>query len=357
MSVIIPLRSLTTSLFITIINASIELACLSAVLVIIAANECRKLHRGEAVNIRTHCFVVRFGTVAAMIMFITLEILVSVNSEVGFRVSTKLQDCVTTREGMISGEDTPASEAITMRCMNVSSDNVYSFRNGNYSKVDGSVQCEKDVVFNYTGGDIIPLEPILGSSIKCSFGICAAAKARGNILLLSESFPEGSGEIENSGASFLRTNLSFDPQPILEDIASKLAELYQVPITDELRLRRLSLLRAIDSRCEFIDEQKQVTEISTWIAVLILIVWVLSIVVILTALFVRRSVFYDMHRTWDWATKTYNVPDRDFGTEFFIKSRLEGDIRRIFVVNSAEDDEELNELEGAVEWKPHRPHD
>lgn len=28
------------------------------------------------------------------------------------------------------------------------------------------------------------------------------------------------------------------------------------------------------------------------------------------------SVFYEIHQTWDLATKTYNVPDRDFGTDF-----------------------------------------
>lgn len=349
MFVTIPLRSLTTSLFITIINALIEVSCLSAVLVIIAANECRKLRKGEAINIRTHCSSIRFVTIAAMLMFVTLEVLISINSEVGFRNKNAQQDCVTTREGIISENDSPASEAITLRCMKVTG-SVYYFRTGNYSNIDGSIQCEQKVVYNYTVLNLIEDEPLSGSVRSCEAAICVAVKARGKELFISTPYKEGSDE-GVSVAPFIPTTLSFDPEPLLEDIANKVVQLYASQILDEMQIRRLALLGAEDGKCDFRADQKQVTEISTWIVVMLLIVWVLSIGLILVALFIRRYVFYDMNRTWDWATKAYNVPERNFGTDFYIKSSLEGGTHRIFVVSSTTEDN-FNDLEMSVEFKP-----
>lgn len=351
MSVTIPIRSLTASLVITIINASIELACLSAMLIMIAANECRKLRKGEAINIRTHSFSVRLVTVIAMVMFITLEILISVNSATGFWITTKEQDCVSTREGIISENDSLASEAITMRCMSITND-VFSFRTGNYSRVDGSVQCEKNVVYKYTAQDFVHDEPISDAVIKCFSTKCAAVKAREKTLLMSGPYEKGTGDVKTSTTSFLRTNLTFDPKPILEDIAEKLVEVYNLAILDDLQIRRLVLLGAADTRCEFTDEKNQVTEIPTWIVILLLIVWMSSIFLVIVALFVRRSIFYDIHRTWDWASKTYNVPERNFGTDFYIKSIFDGSIHRIYVVSSPENENEGMDLEMPLELKP-----
>ena len=344
----VPFRSLTTSLLITIINASIELALLSAMLVMIAANECRKLRRGEAINIRRHCFSVRLVTVAAMIMFIVLEILISINSKAGHSMTTKEDACISTRGGMVSINDSSASEAITMRCMNESG-NVFSFRNGNYSKDSGMIRCEDNTsfVYEYTAKDLIPDDPQSNAVTKCISAKCVAVKSRGNNLLISVPYEENSGSMETNNTSFMLTTVLFDPKPMMEDVADRVAELYQLQITDELQIRRLALLRAIDSNCEVRVMGHQVTEISTWIAALTIIVWILSILLIFAAIFVKRHIFFDLNRIRDWAAKTHNMPGRDSGDEFYIKTGLEGDIHRLYVTNSPKDN--LSDMEMSLE--------
>ena len=350
----VPFRSLTTSLFITIINASIELAFLSAMLVMIAANECRKLRKGEAINIRRHCFSVRLVTVTAMIMFIVLEILISINSKAGHSMTTKEDACISTREGMVSLNDSSASEAITMRCMNVNGD-VFSFRNGNYSKDNGMIRCENDTsfVYKYTAKDLVADDPLSNAVTKCISTKCVAVKSRGNSLLISVPYEESSGSMANKNNSFMLTTVMFDPKPMIEDVADRVAELYQLQITDELQIRRLALLRAIDSDCDVMVMEHQVTEISTWIAAITIIVWILSILLIFSAIIVKRHIFYDINRIRDWAEKTYNVPGRDSGDEFYIKTGLEGDIHRLYVTNSLKDN--LSDMEMSLESEDYGP--
>lgn len=346
-SISIPFRSLTASLFITIINASVELAFLSAMLVMIAANECRKLRKGEAIHIQTHLFSVRLATALAMIMFLAIETLLSINSKEGHRIVTTYTACFKTREGVVSKFNSSASAAITGNCTKMTEDG-FSIRTGTLNKSTWTVQCDGNLAYSYTPKRIVRNESLSEAVIKCISATCVAVKSRDHILLISTPSKANSNDVETSNTSFMPTNVTFDPKPILEDISDRVAELYQLGVTDEAQIRRMVLVRAIDGNCEVRTKTDQTTEMDTWIAGLTLAVWILSILLVFAALFIRRRVFFDINRMRDWAAKIHNVPGRGINSEFYIKADLDDDLSRVYVVDSLTKDN-LSSLETSLE--------
>lgn len=342
--VVIPLAPFTTSLLITIVNASVELACLSSMLIFIALSECQRLRNGKAISIRWHCIWVRLVTVIAMIMFVALEIVISVNSDTATKKVINSEDCVTTKLGVRS-KDSPPSEIVTFQCMKIQS-NKYMFHTGNYSNANGRVQCEKEIVYWYLAQRFLENVPIAGGTTNCEGDTCVVLKSDKKVLLISEPFHKISLNNKSAQATFLPTNLPFDPSDKLEEYAKKMSELYAFPVTDELDIRRLLLLGAEETKCDFSEDSGEVTKISTWIVVVVSAVWATSILLCMFMIFVKKKqVFYDMRNTWDWATKTHSRPGRVSSNHLYIKCGTDRSSLRIYVVDSLEEDDKFQAME------------
>lgn len=314
-------------------------------LVMLAAYECRKLRNGEAISVRKHSCFVKLVSLAAMIMFIIVETLISNNSDTAIVTTRKEQDCVSIKSGMVSADDPSAGEAITFKCMSIIND-IYSFRTGNYSKADGTVECGEDVIYTYEASSMLIDEPVVNCTVRCASPNCVAVKYDGNRLLISQPFGESSLEdLESSVSSFIQANVSSGPRPRIEEIADKVMELFMVPIINDLEILRRILLHAYDRKCEFVDKRKEVTKISTWITVIVIIVWTLSILLCFISLAVRKHVFYDLCQAWDWAAKAHNIPERATTRDLYVKCKTEEDCERIYVTGSPEElNERLNQV-------------
>lgn len=343
----IPLAPFTTSMFITILNATIEIACVSAIFILIAIHECNRLLRGEHISIRRHMYIVRIVAVMAMVIFVILEVVISVNSGSSFRERTDSKRCISTGNFLPSGRNTSEAEAIAFRCVQIRKD-IFSFRHGNYSLDNGQVQCEDDVIYKFQVGKQVAL-PVNGATIACLGEFCSLVHLEQNNKRVAfseplnvKNFPEGAevatGFDEEDKAGFLVTDFENNITESSRTIAERVAEAYVAEVTDDLQLRRRTFQGSVEGKCDFVVRKDEVTEIAVWIVVVMSIVWTLSLLLFTITISQRKQVFYDIRSTWDWARKTNHLIDGTRDGDLFLRCVREEGVPRIYVVDGADED-------------------
>ena len=345
---IISLRPSVTSLVITLINASIELACLSALYTLIARIECSRLQRGRLINIRWHCFYIRLVALLVMLMFIILEIIISLNSNTTSIRSTKIEKCFRVLPGIDNGDDSAEGEAVSFRCLSVNKKQ-FSYRIGNYSHQTDRIECASELVYQYEVHKREFLSMNIGERI-CDQGTCATVAVEGRKVLISAPFEKKfleMKEMKNKTIEFAPTMVNFDPRNLGVHFVKNLVKTYQGDNFDEHEVRRRVLLGGKNDSCSFAGKEKQATSISTWVVIFIGCIWSVSALLFLIMVMNKRSVFYDMHNTFDWASKTYQMAEELRGKRLYLKMVTINGMNRFYVVDEYADeyDSELELVE------------
>ena len=342
---IIPLAPFTTSMLITILNATIEILCVSSIFILIAIHECNRLLRGEHISIRRHMYVVRIVAVMAMVIFVVLEVVISIYSGSAFRSRMASQPCISTGDFLPPGDKGTQGEAVTFRCLKIDG-TVFTFRHGNYSLDTGQVQCEDNIIYRYKTGTKEELA-VEGGTVGCDEEFCVVVHLQNDTNRVAFSEPIDvrfflPDEVIVTGTSrifrFLVTEFFFNVTTPAITIAERAAKAYKQNVTDGLQLRRRTFQGTTEDKCDFVVKKDEVTEISIWIVVLMCIVWTMSLILFAVTMSQRKHVFYDVRSTWDWAKKTNHLVDGTRDGDLFLRCVREDGVPRIYVVDGVDED-------------------
>lgn len=307
-------------------------------------------------NIRWHCIYIRLVALLAMFMFIGLEILISVNSKTASSPTTKVEKCFRVEIGIQGGDEDPEIEAISFHCLKVKKQQ-FTYRIGNYSHLTDRVQCNSEPAYQYEIKKTEKLPMIVGKRV-CWQKRCSTVVVQERQVLISEPFRKSFLEMEdkqNMTIDFARTTVNFDPSGLIDHFAENLAESFQQDIFDEHDLRRRTFLGGKNASCIFVGKEEETTSISTWVVVFTSSVWSVSMVLFFCMIITKRGVFYNMHNTWDWARKTYQMRHEFRGQKMYVKMATISGVNRFYVVDDynaqveSEHDAEIDDMADMLE--------
>ena len=284
-----------------------------------------------------------------MFMFIALGIIISINRT----TTSAVQDRFQVQIGIKGGDSDTESEAVSSKCLSVKKKQ-FTYRIGNYSRVTDLVQCDPKPVYQYKVHELEDVPPTVGKRVCWERG-CSTVVVEGRYVLLSQPFRNKLLYMEdkkNSTISFARSLVNFDPVNLIDQFAENLAETFQLDTFHEQDVRRRTFLGGRNDSCRFRDPG-EATSISTWVVMFVRCIWGVSFVLFLSVMVGKRKVFYDMHNTWDWARKTYQMAEEFRGQKMYVKMvTING--RNIFYVvdDSTEEKDSGDDIEAELRSTP-----
>ncbi|PXF42453.1 hypothetical protein BWQ96_07831 [Gracilariopsis chorda] len=315
--VIIPLRPLTTQLIFTVIMAVSEIVFASAVLVLHALAECHVLKKGKALSVKSNGHRIRVINVLALLMFVGLEVLLSVYTVGTDTAVNSEQNCVRLFRRNVSGTEFDIldkwanHESIFFGCLRPGLNQTISVSGGSYSLDSGWVQCNEGTLLSYRHF-AVSTEMFTGRELeqkKCDEIRCAGMFFEQGSMFSEQgsmffSHSLNVTETFQGTVAGRRTNLSFTPSAAeLEVMTDMLLTLYRMGISNEHELRRVVFSLVREQRCSMITFLRRHTVLPVWMLTLTALLCALSMVAFAAAQLGKGWVFFDMRDPAHWSRK------------------------------------------------------
>lgn len=143
----LPLETLQSQLVFTFFLTAAELLFVSSAFVVHKLVECQLLSNGRALRVKSHSQRVRAIQFLALVMFLSLETLVSVFTKEYHRSNRSQQECVTVSNGStFSFDEMTASkhEAVQLPCFQFNKNNA-KISGGHYGLNSNQVECRNEI--------------------------------------------------------------------------------------------------------------------------------------------------------------------------------------------------------------------
>eukprot|EP00178_Gracilaria_changii_P027893 TRINITY_DN927_c0_g1_i1.p1 TRINITY_DN927_c0_g1~~TRINITY_DN927_c0_g1_i1.p1 ORF type:complete len:356 (+),score=33.18 TRINITY_DN927_c0_g1_i1:807-1874(+) len=335
--VLLLLRAPIFGLLVTIVSVIAELAFLSASLRLLTYLSCRSLKNGKRfLKLRSHSYKVWAITALATVMFVSLETLLSVFSDVARQKVRSVESCLRligpAMETGVSGSIIEG-RAVYFRCAKVNKDMV-THMIGNFSTERDDITCSSEVGYSYRIGAQTTMNRTAQMPLHCNdIGLCATSIVTGDMLYMSNP-GKRSLMMVGQNVTMMPTNVSSFNKELIDAriLSERLTQIYAQAVHMEGEVRRRLLLETTRSRCEFERDERQATEIPFAVLATATVLWVLSLVLLALSQAIKHRCFFDANDPLHWARYAQHHPRHEPGMQPLLQRVDDGSHCRIRVL-------------------------